>query len=88
MTAHDGFTLNDLVSYNDKHNDANDENNQDGTLRQSFLELRCRRLDRRSRNPRICAGRQVRNLLATLLLSQGTPMITAGDEFARTQAGK
>jgi glycogen operon protein len=86
ITAHDGFTLNDLVSYNEKHNEANKENNQDGTN------------DNRSWNcgaegPTDDAGinalreRQMRNLLATLLLSQGTPMMLAGDEFARTQQG-
>jgi len=86
ITAHDGFTLNDLVSYNEKHNDANKENNQDGTN------------DNRSWNcgvegPTDDAGinalreRQMRNMLATLLLSQGTPMMVAGDEFGRTQQG-
>ena len=86
ITAHDGFTLNDLVSYDDKHNDANGENNDDGTS------------DNRSWNcgaegptddPGIRAlrERQKRNLLATLLFAQGTPMIVAGDEFGRTQQG-
>ena len=86
VTAHDGFTLHDLVSYNDKHNEANDENNQDGSN------------DNRSWNhgvegptddPEINALRlrQMRNFFATLLFSQGTPMIVAGDEFARTQHG-
>jgi glycogen operon protein len=86
ITAHDGFTLNDLVSYEHKHNEANGEDNRDGHN------------DERSRNfgvegpsddPRIRAerARQRRNLLATLLLSQGTPMLVAGDEFARTQRG-
>ncbi|WP_342652861.1 glycogen debranching protein GlgX [Pseudomonas sp. F3-2] len=86
VTAHDGFTLHDLVSYNDKHNEANDENNQDGSN------------DNRSWNhgvegptddPEINALRlrQMRNFFATLLFSQGTPMIVAGDEFARTQNG-
>ena len=86
ITAHDGFTLNDLVSYNDKHNEANGENNQDGdnnnhswnhgvegpTDDADINELR---------------ARQRRNLMTTLLLSQGVPMITAGDEWARTQNG-
>ena len=86
ITAHDGFTLADLVSYNDKHNDANGENNRDGssdnrswncgaegeTDDPAVLELR---------------ARQQRNLLATLLLSQGTPMLLAGDEFGRSQQG-
>ena len=86
ITAHDGFTLNDLVSYNDKHNEANGEDNQDGHS------------DNRSWNygvegptddPEINAlrERQKRNMLATLLLSQGTPMLLAGDEFGRTQQG-
>lgn len=86
VTAHDGFTLNDLVSYNDKHNEANGEDNKDGHS------------DNRSYNygvegptddPDIIAvrERQKRNILATLLLSHGTPMILAGDEFGRTQDG-
>jgi glycogen operon protein len=86
VTAHDGFTLADLVSYNDKHNEANGEENRDGSN------------DNRSWNCGVegptsdagvlrLRGRQMRNLLATLLLSQGTPMLLAGDEFARTQRG-
>lgn len=86
VTAHDGFTLHDLVTYNDRHNEANGEENRDGsdnnrswncgvegpTDDADINELR---------------QRQMRNLLATLLLSQGTPMLLAGDEFARTQRG-
>ena len=86
ITAHDGFTLRDLVSYNEKHNEANGEDNKDGndnnhswncgvegeTDDEAINELRLR---------------QSRNLLATLLLSQGTPMMLAGDEFGRTQGG-
>ncbi|WP_327312263.1 glycogen debranching protein GlgX [Streptomyces sp. NBC_01235] len=86
VTAHDGFTLRDLVSYNDKHNEANGEGNRDGesanrswncgtegpTERPEVLELR---------------ARQQRNLLATLLLSQGIPMLCHGDELGRTQGG-
>jgi glycogen operon protein len=86
ITAHDGFTLADMVSYNEKHNEANGEDNQDGhsdnlswnhgaegpTDDPEIIALRCR---------------QMRNLLGTLLLSQGTPMLLAGDEFARTQKG-
>ncbi|MFI7504977.1 glycogen debranching protein GlgX [Streptomyces sp. NPDC049687] len=86
VTAHDGFTLRDLVSYNDKHNQANGEGNRDGeshnrswncgvegpTDDPDVLELR---------------ARQQRNLLATLLLSQGIPMISHGDELGRTQRG-
>ncbi|MFD8674987.1 glycogen debranching protein GlgX [Streptomyces seoulensis] len=86
VTAHDGFTLRDLVSYNDKHNEANGEGNRDGesdnrswncgaegdTDLPAVLELR---------------ARQQRNLLATLLLSQGIPMLGHGDELGRTQRG-
>ena len=86
VCCHDGFTLHDLVSYNHKHNEANGEENQDGhdgnfsynhgaegaTEDPGILELR---------------ARQMKNFLATLLLSLGTPMLLSGDEFARTQAG-
>jgi isoamylase len=86
VTAHDGFTLRDLVSYNDKHNEANGEDGRDGTDDnrswncgvegptddEEVLELR---------------RRQVRNYLATLLLSQGVPMLLGGDELGRTQEG-
>ncbi|MBW0016294.1 MAG: glycogen debranching protein GlgX [Mycobacterium sp.] len=86
VTAHDGFTLNDLVSYNEKHNDANGEDNRDGenhnrswncgvegpTDDPEILELR---------------ARQMRNMWATLMVSQGTPMISHGDEIGRTQRG-
>jgi glycogen operon protein len=86
VTAHDGFTLNDLVSYNDKHNEANGEDNQDGhsdnkswncgvegpTDDEDILALR---------------RQQKRNLLATLILSQGVPMLLAGDEIGNSQGG-
>ncbi|NUT72166.1 glycogen debranching protein GlgX [Pseudarthrobacter sp. C4D7] len=86
ITAHDGFTLRDLVSYNHKHNEANGENNNDGeshsrswncgtegpTQDRDILELR---------------ARQQRNLIATLMLSQGVPMLLHGDELGRTQHG-
>ncbi|MEV0091446.1 glycogen debranching protein GlgX [Streptomyces sp. NPDC050738] len=86
FTCHDGFTLHDLVAYNHKRNDANGENNQDGeshnrswncgaegeTTDPAVLELR---------------ARQMRNFMATLMLSQGVPMLSHGDEFARTQRG-
>jgi glycogen debranching enzyme GlgX len=86
VTCHDGFTLRDLVSFNEKHNDANGEDNRDGsddnrswncgvegdTEDEQVLELR---------------ARQVRNFLATVLLSQGCPMISHGDELGQTQAG-
>ncbi len=86
VTAHDGFTMRDLVSYNAKHNQANGEDNRDGTN------------DNRSWNcgaegptddadVRELRLRQVRNILATLLLSTGVPMLTAGDEMGRTQGG-
>jgi glycogen operon protein len=86
VTVHDGFTLNDLVSYNDKHNDANTENNRDGTD------------DNRSWNcgaegptddPDVLAlrSRQKRAFLVTLLLSAGVPLLCGGDELGRTQLG-
>jgi len=86
VTAHDGFTLNDLVSYNGKHNDANGEHNQDGT--DDNLSWNCG-AEGETRNPAILElrERQKRNFLATLLLSQGVPMILAGDECGRTQRG-
>ena len=86
MVCQDGFTMNDLVSYNYKHNEANDEGNQDGssynyswncgvegpTRKRTILQLR---------------KRQMKNALALLLLSQGTPMLTAGDEFGQSREG-
>ncbi|MBV8803477.1 MAG: glycogen debranching protein GlgX, partial [Sinobacteraceae bacterium] len=86
VTAHDGFTLNDLVTYNDKHNEANAEDNKDGT--NNNRSWNCG-VEGPTEDPGIKAlrGRQMRNLLGTLLLSQGTPMMLAGDEFARTQRG-
>ena len=86
ITAHDGFTLNDLVSYQQKHNLANAEDNRDGT--DNNHSWNCGH-EGPTDDPRIQAlrARQKRNLLATLLLSQGTPMLTAGDEFGRTQQG-
>ena len=86
VTSHDGFTLNDLVTYNDKHNEANNENNQDGTSDNRSWNMG---VEGPTDDPAIITlrQRQMRNLLATLLLSQGTPMLTAGDEAARTQQG-
>jgi len=86
ITAHDGFTLHDAVSYNDKHNDANGENNQDGTSNNSSWNCG---IEGETDDPVVLAlrERQMRNLMATLLMSQGTPMILAGDEFGRTQNG-
>ncbi|RUT28610.1 glycogen debranching enzyme GlgX [Arsenicitalea aurantiaca] len=86
LTAHDGFTLNDVVSYNEKHNEANGEDNRDGHS------------DNRSYNYGVegptddeniiaVRERQKRNMLATLFFSHGTPMLLAGDEFGRTQHG-
>ncbi|HYL91115.1 MAG TPA: glycogen debranching protein GlgX [Burkholderiales bacterium] len=86
VTAHDGFTLNDLVSYNEKHNEANGEENQDGSSNN-------RSWNHGAEGPTDDSAikglrkRQMKNLLATLLLAQGTPMMLAGDEFARTQQG-
>ncbi len=86
VTAHDGFTLNDLVSYNDKHNLANREANRDG--HNHNLSWNCG-AEGPTDDPRINALReqQKRNLLATLLLSQGVPMLLMGDEIGRTQQG-
>ncbi|MFM0753380.1 glycogen debranching protein GlgX [Paraburkholderia strydomiana] len=86
IAAHDGFTLNDLVSYNDKHNEANGEDNKDGHSDNKSWNMGVEGptddIDIRQQRER-----QKRNLLSTLLLSQGTPMILAGDEFGRTQKG-
>jgi isoamylase len=86
VTAHDGFTLNDLVSYNEKHNEANGEDNNDG--HSNNRSWNCG-VEGPTDDAEINAlrQRQMRNLIATLLLSQGTPMVLSGDEFARTQRG-
>ncbi|MEJ8838840.1 glycogen debranching protein GlgX [Ramlibacter sp. AN1133] len=86
VTAHDGFTLRDLVSHEHKHNDANGESNRDG--HDDNRSWNCG-AEGPTSDPRVTAlrARQQRNLLATLLLSQGTPMLVAGDEFGRTQRG-
>jgi glycogen operon protein len=86
VTAHDGFNLNDLVSYNDKHNAQNGEDNRDGSS--NNLSWNCG-AEGPTDDPEIrtLRERQKRNLLATLLLSQGTPMLLAGDEFGNTQHG-
>jgi isoamylase len=86
VVAHDGFTLRDLVSYNDKHNEANGEDNRDGTS--DNLSWNCG-AEGPTEDPGVCRlrARQQRNLLATVLLSQGVPMICAGDEIGRTQRG-
>src|SRR5262249_9479895 len=86
ITAHDGFTLNDLVSFNDRHNEKNGEDNKDGNSNNRSWNCG-------AEGPADDEGvnrlrqRQVRNFLATALLSQGTPMILAGDEFGHTQSG-
>jgi isoamylase len=86
ICAHDGFTLNDLVSYNDKHNEANGEENRDGSSDNRSWNCGAEGpTDDLSIN--LLRDRQTRNMLATLLLSQGTPMLLAGDEFGRTQQG-
>ncbi|MHB1172573.1 MAG: glycogen debranching protein GlgX [Lacisediminihabitans sp.] len=86
VTAHDGFTLADLVSYNEKHNEANGENNNDGENNNRSWNSGA---EGRTDDPAIQAlrSRQQRNFLATLLLSQGVPMILHGDELGRTQQG-
>jgi len=86
VTAHDGFTLQDLVSYNGKHNEANGEGNRDG--HNHNLSWNCG-VEGPSDDPRVQAlrERQKRNFLATLMLSQGVPMLVAGDELGRTQGG-
>ena len=86
ITSHDGFTLNDLVSYNQKHNEANGEDNRDGNNDNHSWNAG---VEGPTDDPEINRrrARLRRALLASLLLSQGTPMLTAGDEMARTQHG-
>jgi glycogen operon protein len=86
VTAHDGFTLADLVSYNDKHNEANDEGNRDGESHNRSWNCGA---EGPVDDPAVLALRrlQQRNFLATLLLSQGVPMLCGGDEIGRTQRG-
>jgi glycogen operon protein len=86
VTAHDGFTLNDLVSYAEKHNEANGEQNRDGESHNRSSNFG---VEGPTDDPDVVYQRekQKRNLLATLLLSQGVPMITGGDEMGRTQQG-
>jgi len=86
ITAHDGFTLNDLVTYNEKHNDANGEDNNDGESHNRSWNCGAEGpTDDESINA--LRQKQKRNFLATLFLSQGTPMLVAGDEISRTQNG-
>jgi len=86
ITAHDGFTLRDLVSYNDKHNEANGEENRDGESHNRSWNCGA---EGDTDDPHVTAlrGRQLRNFLATLFLSQGVPMLCGGDEIGRTQGG-
>jgi glycogen operon protein len=86
ITAHDGFTLRDLVSYNEKHNEANGENNADGA--NDNRSWNCG-VEGPTDDPNVNAmrARQQRNFLVTLFLSQGVPMILGGDEFGHTQGG-
>jgi glycogen operon protein len=86
VTAHDGFTLNDLVSYNDKHNAANGEDNRDGENHNRSWNCGVEG-PTKDRNVLRLRARQQRNFLATLMLSQGVPMLLAGDELGRTQQG-
>jgi glycogen operon protein len=86
VTAHDGFTLRDLVSYNEKHNEANGENNNDGESHNRSWNCG---VEGPTKDPKINALRaqQERNFIATMFLSQGVPMICHGDELGRTQGG-
>jgi glycogen operon protein len=86
VTAHDGFTLRDLVSYGEKHNEANGEDNHDG--HEGNLSWNCG-VEGPTSDPAVLSlrARQQRNLLATLLFSQGVPMLLAGDEIGRSQQG-
>ena len=86
ITAHDGFTLNDLVSYNEKHNEANGEDNNDGESHNRSCNYG---VEGATDDPMVneLRSRQKRNFLATLFLSQGVPMLLAGDEIGRTQKG-
>ena len=86
VTAHDGFTLHDLVSYNEKHNEANGENNNDGESHNRSWNCGA---EGNSDDPEIIAlrNKQKRNFLTTLMLSQGVPMLVSGDEIGKTQKG-
>ncbi len=86
VTAHDGFTLNDLVSYQEKHNEANGEDNRDGERNNESMNFG---VEGPTDDPAVTEARerQKRNLLATLMLSQGVPMLLGGDEIGRTQRG-
>ena len=89
VTAHDGFTLNDLVSYNQKHNEKNGEDNRDGESHNRSWNHGGPEDEGATKNQdvRLLREQQKRNMVATLLLSQGVPMILGGDELSRTQSG-
>ena len=87
VTAHDGFTLNDLVSYNEKHNEANGEDNRDGANDNHSLELRRGRTDGRSPDHRTPRAPEAQLPGDACCCSQGVPMICGGDEISRTQQG-
>ncbi len=86
VTAHDGFTMRDLVSYNEKHNEANGENNADGDSHNRSWNCGA---EGETEDPEVlqCRARQQRNFLTTLFTAQGVPMLLAGDELGRTQKG-
>jgi isoamylase len=86
IAAHDGFTLRDVVTYNDKHNEANGEENKDGNSDNRSWNCGVEG-PTEDANINVLRARQMRNMMATLLLSQGTPMILAGDELGRSQKG-
>ena len=86
VTCHDGFTLNDLVSYRHKHNEANGENNHDGT-NENFSENYGAEGETTDAEIESVRKRQIKNFLLTLLISRGVPMLLGGDEFRRTQGG-
>lgn len=86
ITCHDGFTLNDLVSYKDKHNQANGENNHDGSDN-NFSENYGAEGAAVDTEIELVRKRQIKNFILTLLVSRGTPMLLGGDEFCRTQGG-
>ena len=86
ITCHDGFTLNDLVSYRNKHNEANGENNRDGT-NANFSDNYGVEGETVDRGIETIRKRQIKNFLLTLLMSRGVPMLLGGDEFRRTQRG-
>ena len=86
VTAHDGFTMNDLVSYNEKHNEANGEDNRDGENHNCSMNFGHEGPTKNKEIEKL-RNRQVKNFLATLFLSQGVPMLLSGDEVRRTQMG-